>query len=473
MLFNSIEFLLFLPLVFVIYWNVKNIIARNCILLFASYLFYGWISHYVVLLLLFTSLSTYLSGILIERYSEKAKLLLLVNILSNMLVLAYFKYFDFFYDNVVDVLSLFSIKSDYSSLKILLPLGISFYTFEAVGYTYDVYKKKISPEHNLLLFLTSMSFFPKLLSGPICKVSELSKSFSLEMSFNYRLAVDGLRQILWGAFSKFVVADLCASIVNNVWSNLEFSNSVNIIIAAVLYSFQIYFDFAGYSNMAIGIAKLYGIELPKNFNYPYFSVNIAEFWRKWHISLTSWFREYIYIPLGGSRKGKLKTIRNTFVIFVVCGFWHGASWTFIIWGFIHAILFVPLLLSGANKKSNTVSKSGFIPSFKEVTGMTLTFIIVTFGWIIFRAPNLSGFIGFIKSIYTNTSLPVNYIDRTISTMFIVASAFLFEWFQKDKEHPLQITFIKYPILRHSFYIMLIACVIYFSGSVESFIYFNF
>ncbi|KAA6340723.1 Peptidoglycan O-acetyltransferase [termite gut metagenome] len=335
MLFNSIEFLLFLPIVFALYWFVfKRLNQQNLFVVVASYFFYGWWDWRFLVLIAFTSFCSYYSGILLEKAESKRtkqKWISASNIVLNLLILGTFKYFNFFTDSFAALFQSFGYKMDTVTLDILLPVGISFYTFQALSYTIDVYQHKIKPTRDPVAFFAFISFFPQLVAGPIERATNLLPQFQRKRAFDYAKAVDGMRQMLWGFFKKMVVADNCATVVNDIWRGYQGESGGQLLLVAVLFTFQIYGDFSGYSDIAIGCARLLGIEIKRNFNFPYFSRDIAEFWRRWHISLTTWFRDYIYIPLGGSRVGKWKSFRNTMVIFLVSGFWHGANWTFIVW----------------------------------------------------------------------------------------------------------------------------------------------
>lgn len=377
MLFNSIEFLIFLPLVFFGYWFVfKSLRWQNLFVVAVSYLFYGWWDWRFLLLILFTSLCSYLSGVYLEKCAGNRsvqKWISAGNILLNLSILGVFKYFDFFTENLVNVLHLLGWDADYVTLNILLPVGISFYTFQALSYTIDVYQGKIKATHDIVAFFAYISFFPQLVAGPIERATHLLPQFLRPRNFDCDLALDGIRQMLWGFFKKVVVADNCALFVNGVFENYQTLDGSTLFLGAFFFTIQIYGDFSGYSDIAIGCARLFGIDLMQNFKYPYFSRDIAEFWRRWHISLTTWFRDYIYIPLGGSRVGKWKSFRNTLVIFLVSGFWHGANWTFVAWGAYHALLFLPLLLLGQNRRyRDSVAENSFLPSVKELTQMGVT-----------------------------------------------------------------------------------------------------
>lgn len=357
MLFNSFEFLIFLPIVFALYWLLqKHLKWQNGLVVAASYLFYGWWDWRFLLLIFITSISSFISGIGIERNEgngRKQKIISAANIILNLLILGVFKYYNFFVDNLVGLFSTIGFNLDWPTLHIILPVGISFYTFQALSYSIDVYQGKIKATHDIVEFCAFISFFPQLVAGPIERATNLLPQFQKERKFDYGNAVDGLRQMLWGFFKKMLIADNCAIAVNWIWANQSGQHSFVLLIGAILFTFQIYCDFSGYSDIAIGCARLFGIKLMRNFNYPYFSRSIPEFWRRWHISLTTWFRDYIYFPLGGSRCSKGKTIRNVFVVWGVSGLWHGANWTFVFWGLYHAFLLNIYNLLGIKTKKET------------------------------------------------------------------------------------------------------------------------
>ena len=397
MLFNSIQFAIFLPIVFLLYWFVFDrfiskskwqLRLQNAFVVVASYVFYGWWDWRFLLLIVFTSLCSWGSGLIIGKAQskKKAKVWMWLNIVLNLGILALFKYYDFF---VSEFAELFNISTDGLLLKVILPVGISFYTFQALSYSIDVCRGKIEPTKDIVAFFAFISFFPQLVAGPIERATNLLPQFLKKREFDHDSAIDGMRQILWGLFKKIVVADNCAMFVDKVFSTYTDQTGSTLLLAAIFFTFQIYGDFSGYSDIAIGTAKLFGIKLMRNFNVPYFSRDIAEFWRRWHISLTTWFRDYVYIPLGGSRVSKVKVVRNTFIIFLVSGFWHGANWTFIAWGAYHAILFLPLILTGKNRKyTNQVAEGRWLPTLKEAGQMLLTFFLTMIGWIIFRAESI-------------------------------------------------------------------------------------
>ena len=397
----------------------------------------------------------------------------------NLLILAIFKYYDFF---VTEFAQLFHISTDGLLLKVILPVGISFYTFQALIYSIDVYRGKIEPTKDIVAFFAFISFFPQLVAGPIERATNLLPQFLKKREFNYDSAVDGMRQILWGLFKKIVVADNCAVYVDQVFSTYTEQSGSTLLLAAIFFTFQIYGDFSGYSDIAIGTAKLFGIKLMRNFNVPYFSRDIAEFWRRWHISLTTWFRDYVYIPLGGSRVSKAKVIRNTFIIFLVSGFWHGANWTFIAWGAYHAVLFLPLILTGKNRKyTNQIAEGRSLPTLKEAGQMLLTFFLAVMGWIIFRAESIGqaweyfqGMLQFgtLRASYRFFSMP----DMWPTNLFVILMLVV-EWIQRGRNHGFEKT--KNPLVFNSelvstiVYAILLFLFILFSGKHASFIYFQF
>lgn len=476
MLFTSAEFLVFLPLVFALYWLLAHRLKwQNLLVVVASYVFYGWWDWRFLLLIAFTSACSFAFGLLINRSlnegkERKARWFNTLNIVINIAILALFKYHNFFVESLV---SLFPrIGAEKLLLNLILPVGISFYTFQALSYTIDVYRQKIEPTRDVVQFFAYVSFFPQLVAGPIERATQLLPQFGKEREFNDAMAVDGIRQMLWGFFKKIVVADNCAVFVDNIWGYYAGQSGSTLLVAAFLFSIQIYCDFSGYSDIAIGCAKLFGIKLMRNFNVPYFSRDIAEFWRRWHISLTTWFRDYIYIPMGGSRVSKAKVIRNTLVIFLVSGLWHGANWTFVVWGAYHALLFLPLIVMGKNRKyTNIVAEERVLPSLKEFGQMLLTFLLAMVGWVLFRSETIGqawDFLGgmFDKSLFTMPAIPVK-------TLLFVAIMLVVEWIQRKKEHGFVMDGVKSGVLRYACYIAVLAVIFVFGVFNESFIYFQF
>ena len=484
MLFNSIQFALFLPIVFLLYWFVfdrfigksKNQLRlQNAFVVVASYVFYGWWDWRFLLLIAFTSFCSWGSGLLIEKAEtkKKARVWMWLNIVLNLGILALFKYYDFF---VTEFAQLFHVASDRLLLKVILPVGISFYTFQALSYSIDVCRGKMKPTKDIVAFFAFISFFPQLVAGPIERATNLLPQFLKKREFDYDTAVDGMRQILWGLFKKVVVADNCAILVDKVFSTYTEQTGSTLLLAAVFFTFQIYSDFSGYSDIAIGTAKLFGIKLMRNFNVPYFSRDIAEFWRRWHISLTTWFRDYVYIPLGGSRVSKAKVIRNTFIIFLVSGFWHGANWTFIAWGAYHAVLFLPLILTGNNRKyTNQIAEGRFLPTWKEAGQLLLTFVLVMVGWIIFRSESIAMAWEYFCGIGRNGGLvlPIKKTQVLYPLLYILVMIVV-EWLQKEKQHGLEMKNTKkYLWLRVITYYILSLFVVGYLGAEQTFIYFQF
>ena len=490
MLFNSIQFVVFLPIVFLLYWFVfdrfisaskRQLCLQNAFVVVASYVFYGWWDWRFLLLIAFTSFCSWGSGLLIRKAATKkeAKAWMWLNVVLNLGILAIFKYYDFF---VLEFAQLFHINTEGLLLKVILPVGISFYTFQALSYSIDVYRGKIEPTRDVVAFFAFISFFPQLVAGPIERATNLLPQFLKKREFDYGTATDGMRQILWGLFKKIVVADNCAAYVDQVFSCYQTQSGSTLLIAAVFFTFQIYGDFSGYSDIAIGTAKLFGIKLMRNFNVPYFSRDIAEFWRRWHISLTTWFRDYVYIPLGGSRVSKAKVVRNTFVIFLISGFWHGANWTFIVWGVYHAVLFLPLILTGKNRKyTNNVAEGRRIPTLRELCQMLFTFALVVVGWIIFRSPGLPTLSRYLLGMCHIETLSAAYkifvLPELWPTMLFIIVMLVVEWIHRNRQHGLDFAG-KLPVWAHvTICLVLCLCVEYYflmsMGSPSSFIYFQF
>ena len=479
MLFNSLQFLLFLPLIFFLYWFVfnRNLRLQNLLIVVASFVFYGWWDWRFLILMGFTSLWAWLFGLLDSKYPRGRKFFLALSCVINLGILGYFKYYNFFLDQAILFLNAVNIQANPSSLRIILPVGISFYTFQALSYTIDVFRKHIVPTKDPIAFLAFISFFPQLVAGPIERATNLLPQFLKPRTFEYDKAVVGCRQMLWGFFKKMVVADNCAAIANKILNTWEDQSGLAILIGIVCFSVQIYCDFSGYSDIAIGCSRLFGINIMRNFAYPYFSRDIAEFWRGWHISLTTWFRDYLYIPLGGSRCSKLKQIRNTLVIFIVSGFWHGANWTFIAWGAFHAFCFVPLLLANSNRKHiRIIADSSFFPSLKESIQVFQTFFLVVIGWGLFRAPDIHTAINWYQKIASIPFTPfdVSSLARSGITNAVLFSLILFivEWINRKYEFG----FSRLPssrLLRRTLYVVLTLVTILYRGDQSVFIYFQF
>ncbi len=478
MLFNSIEFAVFLPVVFILYWLLpRNTVKyQNILVLIASYFFYGCWDWRFLGLLSFSTLLDFYSGLRIHnsRSEGARKRWLIASVTINLGFLAYFKYFGFFVESFAELLSSNGLQAYSSTLNIILPIGISFYTFHGLSYVFDIYNRKITPTTNFIDYALFVSFFPLLVAGPIERATHLLPQIERPRTFEYSKAVDGLRQMLWGFFKKVVIADGCAAYATPIFSDPGSYSGSTLVLGAVFFAFQIYGDFSGYSDIALGTARLFGFELLKNFNFPYFSRDIAEFWRRWHISLSSWFKDYLYYPLGGSRFGKLKTIRNTMIIFTVSGFWHGANWTFIAWGVYHGLLFLPLLIFDKNRKNvGPVAAGRLLPSIREAFQMVLTFSLVTIGWILFRAENITKAGNYLKGIASKSLLSVPLHSGYHTLMIFIALMFGIEWLERGSNHPFETVHPKYPVIRWGMYLFLLVLCLANYKQDQEFIYFQF
>ncbi len=480
MLFNSIDFALFLPIVFILYWFVtnRNLKLQNVLIVIASYVFYGWWDWRFLSLILFSTLIDYSVGIRLskEENNFKRKVLLWTSILVNLGFLGFFKYYNFFLENFVEAFNFFGNPINPQGLNIIHPVGISFYTFQTLSYTIDIYKRKLKPTRNFIAFAAFVSFFPQLVAGPIERATNLLPQFYKKRIFDYSKAVDGLRQILWGLFKKIVIADNAAEYANLIFNNSDDYSGSTLVIGALFFAFQIYGDFSGYSDIAIGTSRLFGFNLMRNFAFPYFARDIAEFWRRWHISLSTWFRDYLYIPLGGSRGGPWMQVKNTFIIFIVSGFWHGANWTFIVWGALNAIYFLPLLLLKKNRLNlETVAQGKYLPTIKEFLNMMSTFGLTLLAWIFFRANSLEHAINYLSEIFSKSLFTIPQFDgMEHSLSFLLIFFIIIEWLGREEEHAIARIGGKWkrPI-RWAFYYTIILCIILFRGSQQEFIYFQF
>lgn len=472
MLFNSFEFLLFLPIVFVLYWFVfKPLRWQNVLILVASYFFYGWWSWKFMILLAVSTFADYLYGFSVASPNrKKSKFFLWLSVINNLGILGVFKYYNFFALECKQVFALVGLHANPVLLKVAIPIGISFYTFHGMSYVFDIYRGKQKPVRNFVDYAVFVSFFPLLVAGPIERANHLLPQIQKKRFFDYSKAVAGCRLMLWGMFKKVVIADSLAGIVDSIFNNYQHQGGLTLMIGAIAFSFQIYGDFSGYSDIALGTAKLFGFELLSNFRFPYFSRDVAEFWRRWHISLSSWFRDYLYIPLGGSKEGKLKAVRNTFIIFLVSGFWHGASWNFITWGFLHACAFLPLLLLQRNRQhtSDVVAQYRKFPTGKELWQMASTFVFVTFAWVFFRAKNMTEAAGYLKGIFTNYKNPSAALLYG-NVFYYIIPLLLADWWLRRDERNLRVPKFGKGII----YILLALLVVFYFGKKTNFIYFQF
>ena len=482
MLFNSIEFTFFLPIVFGLYWiiNKRSLSLQNTLLVGASYFFYGWWDWRFLLLIVFSSLVDYLIGRQLPKLEsqKQRKLLLIMSLAVNLGLLGFFKYFNFFAESFAEAFTLLGEPMDVSRLEIILPVGISFYTFQTLSYTIDVYRKKLEPTKDALSFFAFVSFFPQLVAGPIERATNLLPQFLKKREFNYANAIDGCKQILWGLFKKMVIADNCAQYVNVIFNDPSAHSGSTLLLGAVLFSFQIYGDFSGYSDIAIGVSRLFGFNLKKNFAFPYFSRNIGEFWRRWHISLSTWFRDYLYIPLGGSRGNRAQQVRNIFIVFLVSGFWHGANWTFLCWGALHALFFIPLVLLKRNRSFlDTVKTKWLFPSIKEGLYILCTYLLVTIAWVFFRADTVGEALLYFNGMFSDSlwTFPKQFEHTKMKLILLFIIGFIgMEWFGRNQEYAIERLASRWPLLaRYAFYYVLAIIVFLFKGSQQDFIYFQF
>ena len=481
MLFNSFEFLIFLPVVFLLYWFVfRPRRLQNLLVVVASYVFYGWWDWRFQLLIALTSLCSFGSGLLIEHYEGRRRFQQAVsaaNIVLNLGILGVFKYYNFFVENLEALINTtMGYQLDYVTMNIILPVGISFYTFQALSYSIDVYRRKLPATRDIVEFFAYISFFPQLVAGPIERATNLLPQFQQKRYFDYAKAVDGCRQMLWGFFKKMVIADNCATAVDYIWAGYENQTGFVLLIGALLFTFQIYGDFSGYSDIAIGCARLFGFDLKRNFNFPYFSRNIPDFWRRWHISLMTWFRDYVYFPLGGSRCSRMKTFRNIFVVWGISGLWHGANWTYVIWGLYHGVLLVIYNLLGFKHSEQKA------PLYIKLLQGGITFSLVVIGWIIFRAETISDAFNYMSSMCSSSLFDISGSHDSLKAMGFTKTPGLVlmlvcEWLMRNRQHALQITgdnlFTHKAWVRCLVYIILAMITIGYAGTKSAFIYFQF
>lgn len=481
MLFNSFEFVLFFIIFLLIYFVLsKRLTYQNLLLLVASYFFYGWWDWKFLSLILISSLCDYVIGHRIEGQADKSKrkYLLFLSMSINLGILGFFKYFNFFSESFHDLMTTLGFSVNPVYLNVVLPVGISFYTFQTMSYTIDIYKRKMKATSNLLEFMAFVSFFPQLVAGPIERASNLLPQFGVKRNVSIRDVKEGGKQALWGLFKKIVIADNCAIYVNQIFEQPDAYPGSILLIGILLFTFQIYGDFSGYSDIAIGIARMLGFNLMQNFKSPYLASDIQDFWRRWHISLSTWFRDYLYIPLGGSRsKSTSRKYFNIFVTFTVSGFWHGANWTFVIWGMLHSLYYI-IQVSLGKYTSKVFPKNRISQPFN----IFITFIAVVFAWIFFRVESVSQAFYFINSIFTAsiTDNPIPYLKQlgSSSQPFIIFLALvylaIFELKNPNAKYSFQINDMD-RISRTVIYISLLMLIILFraTGGAMDFIYFQF
>lgn len=486
MLFNSLQFAIFLPIVFALYWFVTNkrLYLQNALLLISSYFFYACWDWRFMFLLMFSTLLDYFTGLEMQHAKnlQVKKFWFWLSIIVNLGFLGIFKYYNFFTESFASAMSSIGWQVNPLMIKVILPVGISFYTFHGLSYVIDIYKDRIKAEQSFVDYAVFVSFFPLLVAGPIERATHLLPQIKKQRIFDYKKSVDGLRQILWGLFKKIVIADNCAEFANQIFNNSTEMSGSTLFLGAIFFTFQIYGDFSGYSDIALGTARLFGIELLRNFSYPYFSRDIAEFWRRWHISLSSWFKDYLYIPLGGSSGGNWMRIRNTFIIFIVSGFWHGANWTFITWGALNALFIMPAIIMKTNRNYiDIVAKGRQWPSIKEFSQIIITFLLTVFAWIFFRAESIHHATNYISGIFSSSILSIPQFEETKQayiTLALIGIFVLIEWFGREEQYAIAKLGHNWKrSLRYAFYYAIIITIFtkifLFSGQDQQFIYFQF
>ena len=478
MLFNSLDFAIFLPIVFILYWFVtqKNWRLQNGLIVLASYVFYGWWDWRFLSLLFFSSMVDYVAGLAMmkEQQQRRRKWYLFISIACNLGLLGFFKYYNFFIESFTTAFSFLGTPFHAGTLYIILPVGISFYTFQSLSYGIDVYRRKLEPTRDPIAFLAFVSFFPQLVAGPIERATHLLPQFQKARTFEYSKAVDGMRQILWGLFKKMVIADNCGQFADQIFSQSGSYSGSTLLLGAFFFAMQIYGDFSGYSDMAVGLSRLFGFDLMQNFSFPYFSRNVAEFWRRWHISLSTWFRDYLYIPLGGNKKGRSKTIRNTFITFLVSGLWHGAHLKYLAWGGLHALYMLPHLLKNKTAKKETAIAPGkLIPGWKEGFSILLTFLLVVLAWIFFRANSLADANQIYSEIFSSSFFTIpEVLPKKIFLLLVFF--LLIEWLGRHSFYAIEKTGSKGPVwIRWAFYYLIVLLIFSEGGRTQPFIYFQF
>ncbi|NBC81825.1 MAG: MBOAT family protein [Bacteroidetes bacterium] len=482
MLFNSLDFIIYFPIVFLIYWFVanKNLRKQNIFLIIASYVFYGWWDWRFLSLIIISSTADYLIGLKMDQSDNKKyrKLLLIASLGINLGFLGFFKYYNFFIESFVDLMEAMGFQANITSLQVILPVGISFYTFQTLSYSIDIYKRKISHTKDIFAFFAFVSFFPQLVAGPIERAKHLLPQFTKPREFDLQLAKDGIRQALWGFMKKIVIADNCAIAVNAIFSDYQDFNGAILVLGAFLFAFQIYCDFSGYSDIAIGTARLFGFDLMQNFNYPYFSRNISEFWKRWHISLSTWFRDYVYIPLGGSYASKARRMFNIIVTFTVSGLWHGANWTFVLWGFLNGVGYFPeIFRKNKTKKFDHIKRYGI----RQYLNILATFVFILITWVFFRSPDIMTAFDYLVNIVTTPFLEnsrelvsrITFDNSLKISLAFIAILLTIEWFQFNKKHPFEIETLP-KTARWGLYLAVANCIILFGQFGQNdFIYFQF
>lgn len=477
MLFNSLVFAIFLPLVYVVYWALGSprVRAQNALLLIASYIFYGWWDYRFLALVFGSSLVDYLVSLGLARTEaiRRRRWLLSISLTVNLGTLAFFKYFNFFVDSAVALLQSVGLSASMPVLHVILPVGISFYTFQTLSYAIDVYRRELTPTKDPIAFFAFVSFFPQLVAGPIERASALLPQFLERRVFQMAAAKDGLRQMLWGFFKKVVIADNIAPYVSRVFGHPDNFGAPGLAIGAILFAFQIYCDFSGYSDIAIGCGRLFGIRLMRNFAYPYFARDVAEFWRRWHISLSTWFRDYLYIPLGGNRGSIPKQARNVFVTFTLSGLWHGASWTFVVWGFLHSLFYLPLLLRKKRRRNvGPIDEGRYLPRLGTMVAIATTFTVTTLAWVFFRAKSLGEAMAYFGRAVSHPVDAAGLKSLVLPLSACVALAVI-EWVRRDTQHVLEIQSLPVAV-RWAIYYAIIAGLLFFGKLAnEPFIYFQF
>lgn len=467
-------------ILFLLYWYVfnENLKFQNTLVLIASYIFYGWWDYRFLSLIMLSTIVDYFIGLAIYKAKKdnRRKVFLWVSVFFNLSILGFFKYYNFFIDSWVDLANNFGYQMESTwSLKVILPVGISFYTFQTMSYTIDIYRRQLKPTNDFISFATFVSFFPQLVAGPIERATNLLPQILNKRKFTYEKGIQGVRLIIWGLVKKVVIADTLALKVDDIFENYtDFGGGV-LWLGALYFAIQIYCDFSGYSDIAIGVSKLFGIELQSNFKFPYFSRNIGEFWRRWHISLSTWFRDYVYIPLGGSKGSKWLSLRNVFIIFLVSGFWHGANWTFIAWGAIHAGLFIPVYLLGRNRKytEGIVAENSWFPSLKDILKIGSTFVLVLLAWVFFRSETIGEALEYLSLMFTKLDFPLIYKDG----LYSVGALLVLDWiFRKDERLRFSFKTVKHRkflIVAEALCILLVVYLISLNLSSSQFIYFQF